>query len=113
MSLSIWVPLTVPSVTHNSAPLAASSATKITDELLITAKAFAFAIVGAEYVLQMLPKGTHDYQKFIKPSEIGILGSITVDEKYVRDNESPNPCLSSSSLKTRAYTASFNASINT
>ncbi len=36
-----------------------------------TAKAFAFAIVGAEYVLQMLPKGTHQYEKLIKPSEIG------------------------------------------
>ena len=36
-----------------------------------TAKAFAFAIVGAEYLLQMLPKGTHQYEKFIKPSEIG------------------------------------------
>lgn len=36
-----------------------------------TAKAFALAIVGAEYVLQMLPKGTHEYEKFIKPSEIG------------------------------------------
>jgi len=35
-----------------------------------TAKAFAFAIVGAEYLLQMLPKGTHQYEKFIKPSEI-------------------------------------------
>ncbi|MBV1911184.1 MAG: bifunctional 2-polyprenyl-6-hydroxyphenol methylase/3-demethylubiquinol 3-O-methyltransferase UbiG [Kangiellaceae bacterium] len=35
-----------------------------------TAKAYAFAIVGAEYVLKMLPKGTHNYQKFIKPSEI-------------------------------------------
>ena len=35
-----------------------------------TAKAFAFAIVGAEYVLKMLPKGTHEYQKFIKPHEM-------------------------------------------
>jgi 2-polyprenyl-6-hydroxyphenyl methylase / 3-demethylubiquinone-9 3-methyltransferase len=35
-----------------------------------TAKAFAFAIVGAEYLLKMLPKGTHHYNKFIKPSEI-------------------------------------------
>ncbi|MCL4111476.1 UNVERIFIED_CONTAM: hypothetical protein GTU68_002260 [Idotea baltica] len=33
-------------------------------------KAFAFAIVGAEYVLNMLPKGTHEYAKFIKPSEL-------------------------------------------
>lgn len=33
-------------------------------------KAFMFAIVGAEYVLNMLPKGTHEYGKFIKPSEL-------------------------------------------
>lgn len=35
-----------------------------------TAKAFVFAIVGAEYVLKMLPKGTHQYEKFVKPSEL-------------------------------------------
>jgi 2-polyprenyl-6-hydroxyphenyl methylase/3-demethylubiquinone-9 3-methyltransferase len=29
-----------------------------------------FAIVGAEYLLNLLPKGTHDYSKFIKPSEL-------------------------------------------
>jgi 2-polyprenyl-6-hydroxyphenyl methylase/3-demethylubiquinone-9 3-methyltransferase len=34
------------------------------------AKAFVLAIVGAEYVLQMLPKGTHEYARFIKPSEL-------------------------------------------
>lgn len=34
------------------------------------AKAFLFAIVGAEYVLNMLPRGTHEYAKFIKPSEL-------------------------------------------
>lgn len=33
-------------------------------------KAYAFAIIGAEYVLQLLPKGTHEYAKFIKPSEL-------------------------------------------
>jgi len=33
-------------------------------------KSFLFAIVGAEYVLQLLPKGTHEYAKFIKPSEL-------------------------------------------
>ena len=33
-------------------------------------KAFATAIVGAEYVLQLLPRGTHEYQKFIRPSEL-------------------------------------------
>lgn len=34
-------------------------------------KAYLFAIVGAEYVLNILPKNTHDYSKFIKPSELG------------------------------------------
>jgi 2-polyprenyl-6-hydroxyphenyl methylase / 3-demethylubiquinone-9 3-methyltransferase len=34
------------------------------------AKAFAFAIVGAEHVLRLLPKGTHEYAKFIRPSEL-------------------------------------------
>lgn len=39
-------------------------------------KSFLFAIVGAEYVLGLLPRGTHEYAKFIKPSELG---------RYVRD----------------------------
>lgn len=33
-------------------------------------KAYAFAIIGAEYVLNLLPKGTHDYAKFIRPAEL-------------------------------------------
>ncbi|HPQ96419.1 MAG: bifunctional 2-polyprenyl-6-hydroxyphenol methylase/3-demethylubiquinol 3-O-methyltransferase UbiG [Thiothrix sp.] len=33
-------------------------------------KAFLFAIVGAEYVLNLLPRGTHEYGKFIRPSEL-------------------------------------------
>lgn len=33
-------------------------------------KAWLFAIVGAEYVMQLLPKGTHDFKKFIRPSEL-------------------------------------------
>lgn len=33
-------------------------------------KAYAFAILGAEYLLKLLPKGTHDYDKFIRPSEL-------------------------------------------
>jgi 2-polyprenyl-6-hydroxyphenyl methylase / 3-demethylubiquinone-9 3-methyltransferase len=33
-------------------------------------KAWLFAVVGAEYVLNMLPKGTHEYAKFIRPSEL-------------------------------------------
>lgn len=34
------------------------------------AKAYLFAVIGAEYLLQLLPKGTHDYKKFITPAEL-------------------------------------------
>lgn len=34
-------------------------------------KSFLFAIVGAEYVLRMLPRGTHEFAKFIRPAELG------------------------------------------
>ena len=33
-------------------------------------KSYLFAIVGAEYLLRLLPKGTHDYRRFIRPSEL-------------------------------------------
>jgi 2-polyprenyl-6-hydroxyphenyl methylase/3-demethylubiquinone-9 3-methyltransferase len=33
-------------------------------------KSYLFAILGAEYLLGMLPKGTHDYARFIRPSEL-------------------------------------------
>ncbi len=35
-----------------------------------TAKAFALAIVGAEYILNWVPRGTHEYQKFLRPAEL-------------------------------------------
>jgi 2-polyprenyl-6-hydroxyphenyl methylase/3-demethylubiquinone-9 3-methyltransferase len=34
------------------------------------AKSYLFAVIGAEYLLKLLPKGTHDYNKFIRPSEL-------------------------------------------
>jgi len=34
------------------------------------AKSYLFAIIGAEYILRLLPRGTHDYAKFLKPSEL-------------------------------------------
>ena len=34
-------------------------------------KAYLLAVVGAEYILKMLPRGTHDFKKFIRPSELG------------------------------------------
>jgi 2-polyprenyl-6-hydroxyphenyl methylase/3-demethylubiquinone-9 3-methyltransferase len=33
-------------------------------------KSYLFAVIGAEYVLRMLPRGTHDFARFIKPSEL-------------------------------------------
>ncbi len=36
-------------------------------------KSYLFAVVGAEYVLKLLPRGTHDYAKFIKPSELAAM----------------------------------------
>ncbi|GGE45826.1 ubiquinone biosynthesis O-methyltransferase [Halopseudomonas oceani] len=41
-------------------------------------KSFLFAIVGAEYVLRMLPRGTHEFAKFIRPAELG---------RWIRDAE--------------------------
>ena len=38
-------------------------------------KAFLFAIIGAEYILNLLPKGTHEYKKFIKPSQLQVWAS--------------------------------------
>jgi len=34
-------------------------------------KSYLFAVIGAEYVLRLLPRGTHNYAKFLKPSELG------------------------------------------
>jgi 2-polyprenyl-6-hydroxyphenyl methylase/3-demethylubiquinone-9 3-methyltransferase len=36
-------------------------------------KSYLFAVIGAEYVLRLLPRGTHDYGKFIKPSELAAM----------------------------------------
>jgi 2-polyprenyl-6-hydroxyphenyl methylase/3-demethylubiquinone-9 3-methyltransferase len=37
-------------------------------------KAWLFGVVGAEYVLNLLPRGTHEYEKFLRPSELAGLG---------------------------------------
>ena len=48
-------------------------------------KAYLFAIIGAEYVLKMLPRGTHEYSKFIKPSELARMARNAglTDEKLI------------------------------
>ncbi len=45
-------------------------------------KSYLFAVVGAEYILRLLPRGTHDYARFIKPSELAAMcrrARLTVD----------------------------------
>jgi 2-polyprenyl-6-hydroxyphenyl methylase/3-demethylubiquinone-9 3-methyltransferase len=37
-------------------------------------KAYLFAVIGGEYLLRLLPRGTHDYARFIKPSELAAFG---------------------------------------
>ena len=37
-------------------------------------KAYLFAVIGGEYILRLLPRGTHDYARFIKPSELAAFG---------------------------------------
>ena len=59
------------SVVNACASLAKPGATLFFSTLNRNPKSYLFAIIGAEYVLRLLPKGTHDYRKFITPSELG------------------------------------------
>ncbi|RJP68853.1 MAG: bifunctional 2-polyprenyl-6-hydroxyphenol methylase/3-demethylubiquinol 3-O-methyltransferase UbiG [Comamonadaceae bacterium] len=68
-------------------------------------KSFLFAILGAEYVLQLLPKGTHEYAKFIRPSELASYSrSANLDLEQTRGMEY-NPF-------TRRYWLSGDTSVN-
>ncbi len=53
-----------------AAALAKPGATLVFSTINRNPKSFALAVVGAEYVLNLVPRGTHDYAKFIKPSEL-------------------------------------------
>jgi len=59
------------SVVKACATLAKPGATLFFSTLNRNPKSYLFAIIGAEYLLRLLPKGTHDYRKFITPSELG------------------------------------------
>lgn len=68
-------------------------------------KSFLFAVLGAEYLLQLLPKGTHEYAKFIRPSELaGYCRAANLDLERTRGMEY-NPI-------TRRYWLSADTSVN-
>jgi 2-polyprenyl-6-hydroxyphenyl methylase/3-demethylubiquinone-9 3-methyltransferase len=58
------------SVVRACAALCKPGGTLIFSTLNRNPKSYLFAIIGAEYLLRLLPKGTHEYAKFIKPSEL-------------------------------------------
>jgi len=58
------------SIIEAAATLLKPGGTLVLSTLNRNPKSFMLAIVGAEYVMKMLPKGTHEYQKFLKPSEL-------------------------------------------
>ncbi|MFZ9037596.1 MAG: bifunctional 2-polyprenyl-6-hydroxyphenol methylase/3-demethylubiquinol 3-O-methyltransferase UbiG [Gammaproteobacteria bacterium] len=68
-------------------------------------KSFALAILGAEYILRMLPRGTHEYRKFIKPSELA--ATLRANGMQLRDitGISYNPI-------TRNYSLGRNIDVN-
>ena len=68
-------------------------------------KAYLLAVIGAEYVLQMLPKGTHDYAKFIKPSELSRWAKTTGLEPAELLGMSYNPL-------TQKYSLNQDTSVN-
>ena len=61
-------------------------------------KAYLLAVVGAEYIMKMLPKGTHDYAKFIKPSELARWAKMATLEPVEVIGMSYNPLFKEYSL---------------
>ncbi len=80
----------VESFMHAAATLVKPGGLLFAATLNRTLKSFAFAIVGAEYVLRWLPRGTHEWSKFLRPSElesyIGSQGLVLQDLKGVTMN---------------------------
>ncbi|ARP89974.1 bifunctional 3-demethylubiquinol 3-O-methyltransferase/2-polyprenyl-6-hydroxyphenol methylase [Bordetella genomosp. 9] len=69
------------------------------------AKSFLFAIVGAEYVLRLLPRGTHSYENFIKPSELAAAARAAGLEPVQITGMTYNPI-------TQIYALGADASVN-
>jgi 2-polyprenyl-6-hydroxyphenyl methylase / 3-demethylubiquinone-9 3-methyltransferase len=68
-------------------------------------KSFLFAIVGAEYILKLLPKGTHDYLKFIRPNELAGWARLAGLELVATKGMGYNPL-------TRRYSMTDDVSVN-
>lgn len=68
-------------------------------------KSYLFAIVGAEYVLNLLPRGTHDYARFIKPSELAAWGRESKLDLQDQIGMAYNPL-------TRKYSLEANVDVN-
>ncbi|OHX13995.1 bifunctional 2-polyprenyl-6-hydroxyphenol methylase/3-demethylubiquinol 3-O-methyltransferase UbiG [Chromobacterium sphagni] len=69
------------------------------------AKAYLLAVVGAEYVLNMLPRGTHEYARFIKPSELGRMTRHAGLELHTLSGMAYNPL-------TRIYSLNDDTAVN-
>jgi len=68
-------------------------------------KSYLFAIIGAEYVLNLLPKGTHDFSKFIKPSELESWSRVAGLQNLELTGMSYNPL-------TRTYSLGADVAVN-
>jgi 2-polyprenyl-6-hydroxyphenyl methylase/3-demethylubiquinone-9 3-methyltransferase len=68
-------------------------------------KSYLFAVLGAEYILRLLPKGTHDYAKFITPAELA---------QYIRNSAMNLEALKGMSYNplTKVYSLNQNTSVN-
>ncbi len=91
-----------PSTVQACADLAISGGELFFSTINRNPKAYALAVVGAEYVLGLLPKGTHDYGKFIKPSELAAAvrraGLVVRDMTGMRYNPFSKKCSLSSDM---------------
>ncbi|MGO9444699.1 MAG: bifunctional 2-polyprenyl-6-hydroxyphenol methylase/3-demethylubiquinol 3-O-methyltransferase UbiG [Thiobacillaceae bacterium] len=68
-------------------------------------KSYLFAVIGAEYLLKLLPKGTHDYAKFIKPAELARMAREANMETDALIGMTYNPL-------TRVYMLEANTDVN-
>ena len=100
----------VPSLIAACAQLLRPAGMLVLSTINRTPAAYLFAVLGAEYVLSLLPRGTHDYKKFVRPSELARAarhaGLETVDVSGMAYNPLTRTARISSSLDIN-YFASF------